>query len=300
MSTTQDSPDRNTHARLKRVVQRIYDIPSFPQVILRLAEVAEDPNSSSADLAAVMDKDQGLSAKVLKLVNSAFYSLPRPVSSLRHAITLVGFNSVRSLAISVSVRGAFPGDADAAAQQAFWEHSLTVACATRHLGEINRLPYKDDLFTAGLMHDIGVLVSRRYLEAEVKEADKLVTETGITSVQSERQVIGVEHTLLGAWLAEHWRLPPLLHAAIRDHHEAMDPNSPQIASLDDEMRKVVELVALGDDLANRLGACRIIGMPEPTWGTPPHLIPYLGGRSIQEIGQEILEKAESAREFVAV
>ncbi len=298
MSTTAGSPDRNTHARLKRVVQRIYDIPSFPQVILRLAEVAEDPNSSSADLAEVMDKDQALSAKVLKLVNSAFYSLPRPVSSLRHAITLVGFNSVRSLAISVSVRSAFPGDDDAAAQQSFWEHSLTVACATRYLGELNRLPYKDDLFTAGLMHDIGVLVSRRYLAAEVKEADLLVTNTGVSSIVAERQVIGVEHTLLGAWLAEHWRLPPLLHAAIRDHHEAMDPNSIQMASLDADLRKVVELVALGDDLANRLGAVRIIGTPEPSWGTPPHLIPYLAGKSIQEVGQEILAKAESAREFV--
>ena len=300
MSTTAGTPDRNTHARLKRVVQRIYDIPSFPQVIMRLAEVAEDPNSSSADLAEVMDKDQALSAKVLKLVNSAFYSLPRPVSSLRHAITLVGFNSVRSLAISVSVRGAFPGDDDPAAQQAFWEHSLTVACATRHLGELNRLPYKDDLFTAGLMHDIGVLVSRRYLTEEAAEADQLVIEKGIPSVQAERQVIGVEHTLLGAWLAEHWRLPPLLHAAIRDHHDALIPDSPQVQGLDGDVRKVVELVALADHITNHAGKVRIPGSPIPERGVPPHLVPYLQGQNIEVLIEEISEKAESAREFVAM
>ena len=300
MSKTAGAPDRNTHARLKRVVQRIYDIPSFPQVISRLTEVAEDPNSSSSDLAEVMDKDQALSAKVLKLVNSAFYSLPRPVSSLRHAITLIGFNSVRSLAISVSVRGAFPGDKDPDAQQAFWEHSLFVACATRLLGERNRLPYKDDLFTAGLMHDIGVLVARRYLEEEALQADRIVVEEGITTIQAERQVIGVEHTLLGAWLAEHWRLPPLLHSAIRDHHDAKMRKNESIMGLDQELRKVVEIVALGDEIANRHGAPRISAMPQPNDPVPPHLMVYLGKQDAQSFGAEVAELVASARELVTV
>ncbi len=287
-------PDHSAHARLKRVVQRIYDIPSFPLVIARLTEVAENPNSSSQDLAKVMEHDQALSAKVLKLVNSAFYSLPRPVSSLKHAITLVGFNSVRSLAISVSVRGAFGND-EAATQ--FWEHSLVTACAARHLCEMNRLPIKDDLFTAGLLHDIGVLVARRYLTAEAKEAERLVLEESVDPLEAERTAIGVEHTLLGAWLAEHWSLPPLVRHVIRDHHDAA-AGPPEWEESDPEMRRAVEIVSLGNELANRLGRPRIVGSAAPLGDLPVHLVPLLAGIERAQLGEDILSQADRAREFV--
>jgi len=295
------APERGAHARLKRVVQRVYDIPSFPLVIARLSEVAEDPGSSSKDLAAIMEKDQALSAKVLRLVNSAFYSLSKPVSSLRHAITLVGFNSVRSLAISVSVRGAFPGDEDPAAQAAFWDHSLTAAAAARHIAERARLPIKDDLFTAGLLHDIGVLVARRYLAAEAREADRLVVEEGLDPLDAERSAIGVEHTLLGAWLAEHWRLPQIIRAAIRDHHGAAGSDGIVAdEAVDPALQQAIEIVALGNELARRLGRARIPGEPLPAGEIPPHLLAHLGDEDLSVAGAEILDRAAKAREFVAI
>ncbi|MGA1489339.1 MAG: HDOD domain-containing protein [Planctomycetota bacterium] len=298
MSSIAPNPDRHAQARLKRVVRRIYDIPSFPEVILRLAEVADDPDSSSADLAAVMEKDQALAAKILRLVNSAFYSLSRPVASLHHAISLIGFNSVRALAISVSVRSSFPTDGDPVGRMAFWEHSLFVACATRTLGSRLRLPGGDDLFTAGLMHDLGVLVARQHLPEEMQEADRLVRECGAGAIQAERQVVGVEHPLLGAWLAEHWRLPPIIHAAIRDHHDALSPDWSERCALDEESRRAVELVALGDRLAQAAGRPRIPDAPPVLERIPEHLIRLLDGADPDRLAAEILRQAEGAREFI--
>ena len=156
-----------SEARLRRGVQRVYDLPSFPEVIVKLGEVAEDPNSSSREVAAVMENDQALAAKVLKLVNSAFYSFSKPVASLQHAVTLIGYNSIRSLAMSVSVKGMFKGLGDSFALESFWCHSLATAIAAKLLAEKNRFAFKDDMFTAGLLHDVGILLEARYFPEEL-------------------------------------------------------------------------------------------------------------------------------------
>ncbi len=298
MSTISSSFDKDAHARLKGIVKRIYEIPAFPQVIIRLGKVAEDPDSNSTDLAEVMDKDQALSAKVLRLVNSAFYSLASPVSSLRHAITLIGFNSIRSLAMSVSVRGMFPGDSDPIGQSAFWEHSLVVGSTCRVIAERNGLQEKDELFTAGLMHDIGILIARQHLLEEIKTVDEMVIDSGVTSISAEREVIGVDHTLLGSWLAEYWCLPSNLQAAIRYHHEAREANAPCLAELSPNLRQVAEIVSLADDLAGRLGYPRIPGTVVDLSDLPDHLKAYLRRVDLESLGHEIREHVVHVREFV--
>ena len=136
-----------------------------------------------------------------------------------------------------------------------------------------------------------VIGTARYQIASMRE----FTETTLSNTGRE-----VEHPLLGAWLAEHWRLPPLLHAAIRDHHEALDPNSPHMAALEPDVRTVVEIVALADHIANAAGMMRIPGAEKPDRGIPPHLYHHLKDENLEQLIEEIMEKAESAREFVAM
>ena len=296
--------DLPVDAQLKRVVERVYDLPSFPLVIKKLVEVAENPKSSSKDLAKVMETDQGLSTKILKLVNSAFYGFPRPVSSLQHAITLVGYNSVRSLAMSVSVKNIFRDQAKGFNQERFWEHSLASALAARTVAEAGGSAIRDDVFTAALLHDVGVLLEARYFADELGQAIAAVRERGISQSEAEEEVLGVDHCLLGAWLAEKWRLPPTLRESMLRHHEFEDGDAVANSDLDKESKYFVQIVTLANQIARGMGyyTTRTEPVAEPTlnFEVSEHLTPLLAGHSVPEIATKVHEAFDASREFLAI
>ncbi|MFQ5654285.1 MAG: HDOD domain-containing protein [Planctomycetota bacterium] len=288
--------------RLRRLVHRIYDLPTFPLIITKLMEVAEDPKSSSSDLAEVMEKDQGLSAKILKLVNSAFYSFSKPVSSLKHAITLVGYNSIRSLAISVSMKNLIQIESEIFDQKRFWEHSLVVALGTRLLAEMHRFPMKEDAFTAGLMHDVGILLKARYFPDELVEAREKMISRRISLCAAEEEVLGVNHTLLGAWLAEHWRLPPLLREPILRHHQLEEGplSAAQQRSMEPEHVQVLGYVTVANCLARASGYAH---NDETTFReeiVPAHLDQILLDQTFEELRVAILKRLNKSREFLSI
>lgn len=302
MSTSEvKTVDPEAQARLKRVVQRIYDLPSFPTVIQKLQEVGEDPKSTSKKMAEVMDKDQGLSAKVLKLVNSAFYSFSKPVSSLQHAITLLGYNSVRSLAMSVSMKSVLKVDPKIFNPEKFWAHSLAVGTAARLLAELNRFPLKDDAFTAGLMHDAGLLLEVKYFPEELKQVTEAV-EAGDSLCEAEQKVLGIDHGLLGAWLAEQWSLPPLIGESMLRHHSlaAAPLSDADSEAMEDELKSVLGFVATASLLVSRLDLSHGIGSPDVATEVPAHLQSCLGGKSLDEIDVLLAERFEAAKAFLTV
>ncbi|MBN1418078.1 MAG: HDOD domain-containing protein, partial [Planctomycetes bacterium] len=232
----------DAEARIRRVVGRIFDLPSFPIVIRKLMVVAEDPHSSARDLAAVMAQDQAISAKILKLVNSAFYSLQRPVSSLQHAVSLLGYNSVRSMALSVSIFNAFGGEAGSGpfTYARFWQHAVAAALGARTLAQIGQKVHPDEAFTAGLIHDIGLLLEARYLTAEFEAAVSMAIRNAVSLRAAEIEVLGVDHPLIGGWLSEAWRLPEPVRDAIVYHHDwALERTATDEAR---EMTRIVSIV----------------------------------------------------------
>ncbi|MEM7167219.1 MAG: HDOD domain-containing protein [Planctomycetota bacterium] len=295
--------DAASQERLKRVVSRIYDLPSFPIVINKLTEVAEDPDSSSKDLADVMTSDQGLSAKVLKLVNSAFYSFSTPVSSLQHAITLLGYNTVRSLALSVSVKNMFRDSAGSFPQERFWEHSLATALGAKVFAERNKFLLKDEVFTAGLLHDVGVLLEARYFPEELDQAIALLhKDDKLTLHAAEEQVVGVHHGLLGAWLAEKWRLPGPLRQSILRHHEIEDGYSPIFENLEPEEKQTAAFVTLANIIVRGMGYTLLecpSGEP-PKINIPKHLHDYLGDGSLDAVIPEIEERFQQSKDFLTI
>ncbi|MEM7261477.1 MAG: HDOD domain-containing protein [Planctomycetota bacterium] len=289
--------------KLKRVVQRIYDLPSFPDVIHKLQEEAEDPKSTAKRMAAVMEKDQGLSAKVLKLVNSAFYSFSKPVSSLQHAITLLGYNSIRSLAMSVSVRSALNANYENFDSEKFWEHALSVATTTRMIAEIDKFSLKEDAFTAGLLHDIGILLIAKYFPEELEAIGKKVREDGMALTSAEEEVLGVDHFVLGAWLAEQWRLPDMLMEPML-RHQALQREPLSIDNkLDGDVQKVLHFVSVADLLVNAMGLNHSLDGESKVadrFDVPEHLQIFLGGKPEPEIRAELNERIEESRTFLAL
>lgn len=295
--------DAAAQERLKRVVSRIYDLPSFPIVINKLTEVAEDPDSSSKDLADVMTSDQGLSAKVLKLVNSAFYSFSTPVSSLQHAITLLGYNTVRSLALSVSVKNMFKDSPGSFPQERFWEHSLATALGAKLFAERNRFLMRDEVFTAGLLHDVGVLLEARYFPEELEQIIGLVQQgNGMPFHEAEEQVLGINHTLLGAWLAEKWRLPGALRQPILRHHEIEAGYTPIFDELESEEKQTLAYVTLSNLFVRGMGYTTLppVDGEDPKINIPKHLHEYLGDGSLDGVIPEIEERFQQSKDFLSI
>jgi len=205
---------------IRHEVQRIREISTLPQVMRRIMDVVVDERSSAQDLAREIAHDQALTAKVLKIVNSAFYGFYRRISSVSEAVVILGYNEIRSIAMTISVLDLFGpsrggGHFD---RVKLWEH--VIAAGT--LADIIRqhcCRFEDSAFVAGLLHDIGKVVLDEYFSVEWRQV--LAEAHGRESplVEVERAMLGVTHAEVGYWLSERWNLPAPIGQAILHHHE---------------------------------------------------------------------------------
>ena len=208
-------------AVVERALSSIGDLATLPETVAKITEVVEDPESSPQDLNAVVQGDPSLSAKILQVINSAFYGMPGQVADIDRAVVLLGMKAVKNIAVAASIGPVFhaepvPGLFDA---KALWRHSIAVAVASRRIYSLmgNRLG-ADEMFLAGLVHDIGLVVERQVFTKELAEVCRCCQAGEGTLLELEERVIGATHEDLGAGLAERWRFPPQLRAVAGAHH----------------------------------------------------------------------------------
>jgi putative nucleotidyltransferase with HDIG domain len=205
------------------MIDGVKDLPTPPLVFTQISKVVNDPNKSAYDIAAILSEDPAMSAKVLKITNSAYYGLSGTVTSVKHAIVIIGLESLKSLVISASLIDMFKGDrVGHEFQDRFWRHSLAAAFGSRVLMRAIR-PQDFGLcelaFSAGLLHDIGKMVM--YLQSPQKSQAVMKNggQGGEHELQTERELFGFDHAAVGGALAERWKMPPEIYRAIAHHHE---------------------------------------------------------------------------------
>ena len=237
-----------TADRAKTIVDRalasIGEIATLPQVTIKIIHIVEDPKSTARDLHEVIKNDPALSVKVLKVVNSAFYGLPGQVASVDRAIILLGLSAVKNIAIAASIARLFKGKriSDQFSAADLWRHSVAVAVAARALGKLSPHPVMlDELFVAGLIHDIGTLVERQAFPDEFAEVIRRCTDTGQDFLECEREVIGADHQAFGVGLTTKWKFPRHLRAAVGFHHV------PDAVSV--ELKNITALIHVADVIA---------------------------------------------------
>lgn len=201
---------------LARRVVRQEDLPTLPVIMTRILEVVEDEGASATDLTEILDRDPPISAHVLRLANSAFYGLRHKVDSIRGAVVVVGFEAVRMLALATSVfdtlseREQFaldPGD--------FWLHSLGAAKAAQFMADrCPRVRAGASCFTAGLLHDMGKYVLALALGARYRSLVEEAAGRETDLCRVEEKALGATSAEVGGWVAERWRLPPVLRQPI--------------------------------------------------------------------------------------
>jgi HD-like signal output (HDOD) protein len=229
----------------------IKNLPTLPVALQEARRLADNPKTTVAQLAEVIGRDQVLSGKVLKIVNSPTYGFPGRIASIQNALTLLGFNVVKSLIISTVVF-----ENMSTGMMALWRHSVGCSIASSELGRLLKMGNADEFFIAGLLHDIGKVITAVQLPEARKEIEHLVRAEDITCRAAEERVLGMAHTRVGSWLAEHWNLPVSLRYALAYHHCPASAHDyitiASIVHIGDFLTRLFEFGNSGDDHAPML------------------------------------------------
>lgn len=206
-------------------LDRIRDIPTLPIMVMEANRLLEDPNTSVAKICSIIEKDQAMAMKILKLVNSSFYGLPSQISTIRNAIVVLGYNTVRNVIMTLTIMKMMPKKGmwiEGFSAGELWSHAVEVAVLSRHLTELADFKWANDCFVAGLLHDIGKVIQFRFFPAVFEAVYQRSLQETISFFEAERLLEVIDHAQIGGALGEKWMLPPILIEAIRYHHEIPD------------------------------------------------------------------------------
>jgi HD-like signal output (HDOD) protein len=240
-------------ADLKRFIAKVEDLPTLPRTLLRITEFINDPRASAKDLARIITDDQVLTARLLKLVNSSFYGFPQRIATVTDAILLIGFDAIRSLLLTTSVFDLFPARTVRSRrdQELLWDHSLGCAVGAKVIAGAVRHQKIEELFVAGLLHDIGKIVEMTLRPGDFAQITARVAERRQLISVAEMEVLGCTHADIGRLLAERWNLPVKLVSVIAWHHTPMAAGAfaaeSSIVHLADILARALQLGSGGDD-----------------------------------------------------
>ncbi len=214
--------------RLQRLVREVRDLPALPASTMQVMRLADDPRTNAADIARALSMDQAMTARLLKLANSAFYGGLRRVATVTDAVVLLGQRTVRNMAMALSCQEvlgrALPGYGLDTGD--LWRHSFCCAYAAQSLARRAGYRVAEEAFVGGLLHDIGKVILNLYLQAEFAKVSKLASLASLPFMEAERLVLGFDHAEAGARVLEKWNLPASLVGCVRFHHAPQDQPEP--------------------------------------------------------------------------
>ena len=245
-ANVEPSEDRNEEV-IQKAIREISHLATLPEVTLKIIKLVEDPDSTAQDLNKIITNDPALGARILKVVNSAFYGLPGQIGSTNRAIVLLGLNAVKNIAIAASLAKLFRGGQICPTFNArdLWHHSIAVGTGTRLLAAKASMGMPDEAFLAGLMHDIGIMVEIQARRPQFVEAlERVRQDPSVKLRQAEENVIGATHEEFGTALCKLWKFPASFAYVTGYHHHPLDVAHKQ--------RSLTCLVHIADVIAAKL------------------------------------------------
>ncbi|HOZ46913.1 MAG TPA: HDOD domain-containing protein [Candidatus Hydrogenedentes bacterium] len=275
---------------VRDTMARIRELPTLPAVLAQVFATVADPDASALDLGKHITADQSLSARLLKLVNSAHYGFYRQIDNVTTAIVVLGFVEVRNLVLAASAFRTLSSGRSQRARTELWRHALASAMASERVCKVCAIKMEES-YVCGLLHDIGKVV----LDAVQPEAFQLAADRAREQHrlirETEQDVFGIDHAEAGGILSEHWNLPPTVVQGIRLHHST---ESGERGSRQADMAAVANYVAQlsgvgssgnGCPCPRPIQACARIGVDE---------------QKEEQIGRELVDKADRISEILGV
>jgi HD-like signal output (HDOD) protein len=219
----------------------------MPQTLLKVNEALGNPNVNMARLEDILKSDPDFSFKLLSLANSAYYGAPKKVTNMHMAITLLGFNTIKNLAIQATVQQTFGGEKSEACMpaQALWKHSVGVAVCAKMFSRRLKLGNAEDYFTLGLLHDLGLLIEAKFYFQPLKGMLEKVKQEKVSLISLEQEALGINHAQITRLLSEKWSLPEILSSTLSHHHTPLASG--------EENRRQASVLYLADKIAMQAG-----------------------------------------------
>ena len=237
---------------IRRRVEALKSVPTMPGIFEKISRLIESSETAAADVANIISSDQALSAKVLRLVNSAFYGFPGRISNVTHALIILGFDVVKGLVLSTSVFDMML----ARGLSGLWEHSLGCAITAGVIARRIEHPDPEEVSVAALLHDLGKVIIKIEIPEESSLIEEAVEKKQISVYEAEENILGFNHSTVGKWLSKKWNLPRALADPIAHHH------APGLARLAPQQTAIVHLANVlirargfgsgGDDLVPQI------------------------------------------------
>lgn len=238
--------DPKVRQRVQEFFADVRQIPTLPDVYYRVKKVFEEPSLSIEYLADAIRLDQALTISLLRLANSPLFGFRQKISSISQAIMLIGLREVYSLVLSVSVMGLCPIDENDEKKSLFpanefWRHSLATAIAAKAIGTQMGENNSEELFVAGLIHDIGKLIEKIYMKDQFESLCQIAHEKNLSLYEVEKEELGFTHAEVGQILTEAWRFPQFLIDTTGNHHHPEELK-------DLKARKGAQIVSLANSI----------------------------------------------------
>jgi HD-like signal output (HDOD) protein len=287
----------NSNSTLKRIQVFIARMPSLSTTVSKVLETCNNPNASPYDLNRVISLDPVLTGQVLKLINSAYYALAHPITSLPRAIIMLGLNTVKNLALSLAILGTMGGEniLKPISVVDFWTHCLCVGVAAKCMSEIKGASRSEceDAFIAGLLHDLGKMpLSKQFPDMYLQTLERADCDRQ-PLIEAEDAILGIDHSMVGRLIAEKWQLGKMLIQSLARHHNPDEVNPDQ--------RFFVATIAAANCLANRWQ----IGFAGDGVEDNPRLADFLFMAGLDEsvlsdLRERVLEEIEKAKIFLEI
>lgn len=233
------------HIKLEDRLGKIEDLPTLSVVANNIILITQNPKSSALEVGRAISNDQALVSKILRIANSSFYGFPKEITTVGHAVVILGFANIRNLVLAASILDVLSSEGENGVfdREEFWKHSLACGVTSKLISKRLGIQNPDEAFIWGLMHDVGKLILDSYFHEEFIQVVSLVKEKEILIKDAEQEVLGIDHAGVGGIVADKWNLHPALIKAIRFHH-----NPPRAH----ESMRMASIVHLADALCRAI------------------------------------------------
>lgn len=242
-------PETNDRSQTDIIIDKIKELPALPQVVMKLQELIVDDNSNAKKIADIIETDQAIVTKVLKLANSAYYGMSGKISSIQHASILLGYKTLSEIVTAAGAEAILgrklPGYGYDAKD--LWEHSLAVAVGSKAIAAMKNPAVVNDAYTAGLIHDIGKIILDSCVLERKEEIESFMEKDEKTFLEAETHFFDFHHADIAFEVCKRWKFPESMATAIKSHHQPSKSGSHDLSYILHAADYIARLSGIGYD-----------------------------------------------------